>query len=430
MNKEKFIKSTIILIVGGFIIKVLGMIIRILTTRVVGIDGIGLYMLILPTFSLFITITQLGFPVAISKIVAENKKSNRKLMFSIMPIVIVLNIILMVICFLIAPILSNYLLQDDRTLYPIMSIALVLPFISISCIVRAYFFGKEMMMPHIISHIVEQIVRLVAILLLVPYLLPKGLEFAVCGIVLVNIASELISIIILGGYLPKNFKLKRSDIVPDIDDIKEVLSICLPTTGSKIISSLGYFLEPIILTFGLVAVGYSNGYIVREYGILTGYTFPILMLPSFFSAAIASALIPVASRNYANNNYIYVKRKLKQAINISLIIGILCTSLMMIKPELFLNFIYNTNEGVNYLRLLAPVFLLFYIQIPLSSTLQAIGKAKETMYDSLIGIILKTIILFLCSYLKIGMYALVIAISANAIVVTYLNYRNVKKALL
>jgi stage V sporulation protein B len=429
MNKEKFIKSTMILIIGGFITKILGMVIRIFTTRVVGGIGIGLYMLILPTFSLFITIAQLGFPVAVSKLVAEDKKNNRKLLFSIMPIVIILNVLLMGVCFLVAPFLSKYLLQETKALYPIMSIALVLPFISISCIVRGYFFGKEMMIPHVVSHIVEQIIRLIAILLLVPFLLPKGIEYAVCGIVLVNIFSELISIIILVGYLPKNFKLKKRDIIPDMDNIKEVLSISLPTTGSKIMSSLSYFLEPIILTMGLLAVGYSSKYIVTEYGVLNGYAFPILMLPSFFTGAISSALIPVASRNYTNNNRQYVKNKLKQAISISLIIGIISTAFIMINPEMLLKLLYNTTEGVEYLRLLAPVFLLFYIQIPLTSTLQAIGKAKETMYDSLVGIIIKTLILLICSYLKIGMYALVIAISANAIIVTYLNFKNIKKAL-
>ena len=54
--KEKFIKSTIILIIGGLLTKVLGMLIRIVTTRVVGVTGIGLYMLVMPTYSLFITI--------------------------------------------------------------------------------------------------------------------------------------------------------------------------------------------------------------------------------------------------------------------------------------------------------------------------------------------------------------------------------------
>ena len=55
MKNNKFIKSTIILLVGGFITKILGMIIKIVMTRLIGPNGIGLYMLVMPTFMLLIT---------------------------------------------------------------------------------------------------------------------------------------------------------------------------------------------------------------------------------------------------------------------------------------------------------------------------------------------------------------------------------------
>ena len=94
MKKEKFITSTIILMIGGLLTKVLGMIIKIIMTRIVGIEGTGLYMLIFPTFALFMTISQLGFPTAISKLVSEDKYNNKNIVFSIIPFSLILNIIL------------------------------------------------------------------------------------------------------------------------------------------------------------------------------------------------------------------------------------------------------------------------------------------------------------------------------------------------
>ena len=84
--KEKFIISTIILLVGGFLTKILGMIIKIVMTRLIGTEGIGLYMMILPTFSLFIGLAQAGFPIAISKLVAEDTKNNKKIYASLFPV--------------------------------------------------------------------------------------------------------------------------------------------------------------------------------------------------------------------------------------------------------------------------------------------------------------------------------------------------------
>ena len=92
--KEKFIKSTIMLVFGGLITKVLSMVIRILITRNIGLEGIGLYMMVMPTFNLFITLSQLGFPIAISKLVSEDKRNNRKIIFSTVTFSLVFNTVL------------------------------------------------------------------------------------------------------------------------------------------------------------------------------------------------------------------------------------------------------------------------------------------------------------------------------------------------
>ena len=80
--KNKFVKSTLILMLGGAITKILGMIIKIVTNRLIGVEGLGVYMLITPTFMLLIAIAQLGFPIAISKLVAEEKNNNKKIRFN------------------------------------------------------------------------------------------------------------------------------------------------------------------------------------------------------------------------------------------------------------------------------------------------------------------------------------------------------------
>ena len=49
--KKKIIQSGLILLIGGFITKLLGMFIRIKMNQKIGLEGISLYMLVLPTFS-------------------------------------------------------------------------------------------------------------------------------------------------------------------------------------------------------------------------------------------------------------------------------------------------------------------------------------------------------------------------------------------
>lgn len=427
--KEKFIKSVIILLIGGLLTKLLGMLIKIIMSRLIGTEGLGLYMMILPTFSLFIGIGQFGLPTALSKLVAEKKKNNIKLFFSILPITVLINILLIIVIIISAPILATTLLHDGRCLLPLLAIAVVIPFTSLSSICRSYFFGKEQMTPHVISNLVEDIVRLVLMLVGIPFFLPKGLEYAVCFIILSNVISELSSILVLILFLPKNIQIKKQDLIPKKNYMKESLSIGIPNTTGRLLGSIGYFLEPILLTSTLIAAGYSSKYITIEYGILSGYVMPLLLLPSFFTMAISQALLPIVSREYARKNYTSVKRKIKQAISYSLLIGIPITIFFLILPELPLKLIYHTTEGTNYIRFLAPICLFQYIQAPLSYALDAMGKSKDAMVATTIGVITRSTLLVALSLLKIGLWGLIISISINVLVVTAYCINRVKKHL-
>lgn len=427
--KEKFIKSTIILIVGGLLTKILGMVIRIVTTRVIGLEGIGLYMLVMPTYSLFITIATLSLPIAISKLVSENTRNNKNVILGIIPIALLFNIIVITILILSSKFISNTLLQNSKLYYPILAMSVTLPFITLSSIIRGYFFGRQKMIPHVTSNLFEQIVRLAMTIIITPYLLKFGIISAVTGLILFNVVSELLSIFILFFFMPKNVKITKNDLKPDYDNVKDLFSISFPTTTGRIISSIGGFLEPIVITFVLLAIGYNNDYITMEYGIISGYVFPMVMLPQFLSGAVSSALLPTISSYNALNMKKAIKRKLYQAISFSLLIGIFFTIIFMIFPELSLKIMFNETEGAKYLFFAAPIFLLTYIQGPIVSTLQAIDEAKIVMNSSLIGVVVKTIVLFFALYLDIHMYALLIAIFIQYLIVTIYQYKKLKKAL-
>lgn len=427
--KEKFIKSTIILIIGGIITKILGMLNKVIMARYLGTEGLGIYMMILPSFILFLNISSFGFPVAVSKLVSEDDRNNKKLIFTSIIFVLFINFLLMIFILFIAKYLSFNLLHEKRSYYAIMAISLVIPFASISGILRSYFFGRERMGPHVISHITEDIVRIIAMVIGVPFFMHKGVEYAVCFVILTNIISEVTSILILFFFLPKNFSLTGSDVKPSKIYLRDCLSISIPTTATRLIGSICYFLEPIILTGVLLYVGYPNSVIVREYGIISGYALPLILLPSFFSNAISQALLPVITKKYKMRDIAGVKRKIRQGIAYSLLIGIPLTIVLEMFPDKLLKLLYNTTSGVSYIRFLAPVCLLQYIQAPLASTLDALGMSKENFTSNLAGVLTRLVMLPLFSLIKIGMWGLIFSTSLNVVVVTMMNIKQVRKKL-
>lgn len=425
--KNKFIKSTVILIIGGILTKLFSFIIRIYFTRVIGEDGISIYSIIMPTYSLLITITQLGFPIAISNIIAKGKKTGKNVIFSIVPFSIILNLFLILFVVFSSKYLTANLLHEPRAFVPLICLSFVLPFISIASILRGYFFGKQQMLPHTMSNVLEQFFKFFIVIAVLPHLMKFDIVFAVSGYILISIISETISIIIFLLYLPKKFKIEKKDIKPDTQTIKEVLTIGLPSVGGRIIGNIGFFFEPIILTFAMMSVGYSAKFIVSEYAVYTTYVIGLLIVPSFFITALGTALIPEISK--ISNNKKKVKKIYKKSLIASFAFGILVNMFIFIFTKEILYIIFKTTKGVNYIKLLAPFFIFYYLEAPMASTLQSLGFAKESMKSTTFGIIIKLIATFLLSYLKIGIYSLIIAEILFIFVVVILDYFKIKSIL-
>ena len=144
----------------------------------------------------------------------------------------------------------------------------------------------------------------------------------------------------------------------------------------------------------------------NEYGIMSGYVLPMVSMPSFLTGAISNALLPVISKAYHYKRTNEVKRKIKQAIFFSLLIGVPATIIFVLFPEVCLNIIFKDASGAFYLKIAAPIFLISYVCGPMMSALQAMDKAKEVMIISIISIIIKCLSLFFLTYLNIGMLSL------------------------
>ena len=156
---------------------------------------------------------------------------------------------------------------------------------------------------------------------------------------------------------------------------------------------------------------------------------PLILLPSFFTMAISQALLPVIAKKYSDREISSVRNKIKQAIFFSLIIGLVWTIILFNGNEILLKFIYNTNLGGSYIKFLGPVCLLQYIQAPLSAALDAMGESKDIMMSAILGVIVRSILTFVLAFLHIGIWGLIMAISANILVVTFYQASRVRKHL-
>lgn len=412
------IKNIIILLVSGALAKVLGMLGKIIYTRIAGVNVVGLYTMITPTFMLIISICQFSFPISISKISAEEKYDNKSLLKSAYFVGSIISIILIVILILTSNLIALSL--HNKLLAPtILSISAIIPFVMISSVQRGFLHGKEDMLPASITNVTEEIIKIILILFLLPIAISKGDITSVIFLILFNVITESSNILFMQKAISKNYiSNKKGKVNKKI--IKEILSISIPTTSVRLIASIGFFLEPIILTNTLLSNGYSPNYITMEYGIINSYIVPLLSIPSFFSISIASALLPNITKAYANKKYDEFNRKLLKLMFLSMLVGAVCLTIILIFPNEILKLVYNVNFGINYIYLIGPFFLILYMQPTLSVALQAMDKTNKLFLTSTISVIIKYSALYVLGKIGFGMNALIFAMIAGIVTTTSL----------
>ncbi|GAA0334259.1 stage V sporulation protein B [Bacillus carboniphilus] len=437
---SKFVKGAIILILAGFITRILGFINRVVIARVIGEEGVGLYMMAFPTFILVITLTQLGLPVAISKCVAEaeaqgDKKKVKKILVVSLATTLSLSLIFTPALLLLAPVLSDLLFTDPRTIYPLMAIAPVIPIIAISSVIRGYFQGRQNMKPAALSQVIEQFVRILLIAFMTKAFMPYGVEYAAAAAMVASIMGELVSLI----YLLTMFKLKKhfrvrkkffQSIQSGKDTFGELMSVALPTLGSRMIGSVSWFFEPIVVAHSLALAGVAAQLATKQYGALTGFALPLLFLPSFITYALSTSLVPAISEANSLNNRKLVESRLNQTLRFSYVTGGLSVVILFVLAEPLMEAMYGSSNGSDFIKVMAPFFVIYYVQGPLAAVLQALDMARAAMYNSLFGNLAKLATIFLlASNPKFGIMGAALGMVVGMVLVTFLHYFTVLKTI-
>ncbi|GGK16183.1 stage V sporulation protein B [Caldalkalibacillus thermarum] len=443
MGKQSFIQGAIILILAGFVTKLLGFVNRIVMARILGPEGVGLYMMAVPILILVITLTRLGLPVAISKLVAEAEAQGdrlriKRILVVSLAITAILSVIFTVLTILGAKMISSWFLTDERAYWPLIAITPIIPIVAISSVIKGYFQGRQNMRPSAYAQVIEQVVRISLVVLLSTMLLPYGLEFAAAGAmisVVIGEAAALIYLLTTFKYSKrkKEFRIRTgffAQLQKGKETLQDLLRIGLPATGSGLIGSLSWTFEPILVAQSLAIAGVATSVATAQYGLLSGYAIPLVMLPMFITYSLSVSLVPAISEARARHNYALIHRRLYQALRIALICGAPSTVIMFFFAGPLTTVIYDTPEAAKFLQLLAPFFLLLYFQGPLQAALQGLDLAKTAMMNTLYGAMIKMIaIVFLASRPSLGIYGAALAININVCLVTLLHFFSIVKVM-
>lgn len=409
MKQKKLIKSLLHLISFGFMAKTLSIIAKIITTRAVGIEGMGYFSLVSPIMLLLYTLGQLGLPTAITRLISSNYENRYKIMISSLLIGLSVNIFLLLLVLIFAPFIANNLLKNPNTLNSIYMLGLLTPLVFLSGIIKGYLFGVNKIKISSISQVIEEIGRIIFLIVFYNYISSlnaiNASMFAIIGLIVAEVFQILTQII--GNYkcFDRNFSKFEKELKSKENYIfKEILSTTIPITSNRFITTFTYFLEPIILINIMHHLNVNNEFIIYEYGLLQSYAIPILFLPGFFSSALSTFLLPNLSSLIAKKQYSKSKKLIFIISFLSFSIGLISSLFCFLFPKTLLNILYKNNEAAIYVKTLALPFIIYYLEAPISTSMYALNLEKEALIICVISSIarLLSLILFVPKFGVIG----------------------------
>lgn len=394
--KKTIIRSTALLILVSIIAKILSFLVRILLARTLSESAMNYYTLASPTMVFIITLAQMGIPSALSKVIAQSHTPRKSVKASIL-LSLVNNIAITFAFLFLLPLLAKYVLKQENILPVLYAILPLVPCVTASGLLKGYLYGIQHHIQATSSQIFEELSRILFLLLMF------SLNTDISAVHMAQLAMLSVSVgeIVSSLYMLIAMRIKKSTLsrIPHLfshlqrKQFDEVLSVSIPMTGSRLIGSLTYFLEPIVMVLGLSAVSAAN--MIHAYGQLNGYVLPIITMPSFITVTLSNFLLPSFTYHYARGNVKHAKKLFNVIIGCCFLIGIGCSFVCYFYNEEILLLFYHNTRGATILKQLAWPFAFYALQAPLSSMLHALSLSKKTVIDTFLGSFTRILCVFL-----------------------------------
>lgn len=405
MSKDTFLEGALILTFAGVIVKIIGSVNRILLSRLLGGEGIGLYQMAYPIYLLALSISSAGIPVAISIIVAEKvalsdfRGANRVFRIALGLLSITGILFTFLLYFGAGWLIEQHFVRDDRAYYAIIALAPAILFVTMLSSYRGYFQGLQMMTPTAVSQIFEQLFRVVTMIFLAYYLLPFGLEYAAAGASFGAVPGALAGLIVLiYFYWAKRAELKVKIInqstlqqESSFKIMSRIIKLALPVSLANIMLPVVASIDLFIVPARLEVAGYSVAQATELFGYLTGMAIALINLPTILTSSLAASLVPAVSEAFTLKNDQLIYQRIAMAMRIANLITIPSFIGMYLLATPISQMLYGTpNAGVPIAILSVGIVLLGIHQVS-TGVLQGLGHTAIPLVNMLIAAVVKIV---------------------------------------
>ena len=414
MKKDTFLKGAFISTVCIILAKILGIIYVIPFNSIIGEQGGALYGYAYNIYNIFLNLSTVGIPLAISKLVSEYtslgyinaSKRSYKIALSITIVIAIISTLILIIF---APSLAHMIKGDIEGGNSISDIAFVIRvsgtaiiITTLLSVVRGYLQGQKYIKHSSISQVIEQFVRVIVIIV-GSYIFIKlfGVKEAVGIAIFGATLGGLIGLIYLLLIHRKQLVIKKSDYkeskeekaITNKEIIKKIVTYMIPLVIMSVIVSLYVMVDLFTVIKCLVnKLGFSV--IDAEYimSCISTWGAKLNVIVTSISTGISVSLLPNIASDFATKNYEGLKTKTTQTITTLLIIVLPMVFGLSVLAEPVWNVFYGHNElGVSVFRVSIFTALFCSLFNTVIVIMQSANRYKKVYLCLFMGILTKII---------------------------------------
>lgn len=394
VKKESFMQGVITIMFSQILIKVLGLIYTLYLTNREGFGDAGnaIYVSGYQIYALLLTVSSIGVPNAISKLVAErlavgdNKGANKIFKVALATFGII-GAIGTVLLFLFAHVIAYNFIQIPEAELTLIALSPAIFFVSISSVFRGYFNGRRTLKITARAQTIEQIFKTLLTILIVEFvaiITSTSTEMMAAG---ANLATTIATFSSF-AYMFIYYRTKRKEIGNEIEQtvnykyenvktiIKKILMVSIPLTLSSIMTSFNKNIDS--FTVKRILSTYLGSETAQTlYGILGGKVDTVTNLPLAINIAFSTALVPAISAAKAKKDTKTATKRISFSLLTSMLIGLPCTVGMCIFAGPILNLLFpNASSGEVVLQISSLTIIFTILDQTINGALQGFGKLK------------------------------------------------------
>lgn len=451
-NKANFLVQGSILAMAGILVRVIGIIYRIPVQNILGTEGNAYYSAAYDVYSLFLLISSMSMPLAVSKIVsmklAKNQIKNAYRAFiGALMVGMAIGTVISAIIFYGADFFAKAW-GYPSAVYAIKVLAPVLLIMSVLGVLRGFFQGMGTMMPTAISQILEQIANAIVSIVGALFLFKLGKDagqsaaLGAAGSTLGTLVGATVAFIFLVFvyimYVPVlKRQLNRNRLVPE-ESYKDLSKELMLTIAPVLLSTTVYNFSS-ILDSGVFGNICSRVFHIEEsvysamYGIYSGSYKLLTTAPIAIASALSSAIVPSIIMSITSGDKHSAIRKIESSMRLTMVIAIPAGMGLSVLGGPILELLFNIEPAdMDYatkIMVLSVVTVIVFAMSTISNAvLQGINKMKTPIINALIGMIIHYIALVLMLIVfKPNLYAVVIGDIIFGLAVCILNAISIYK---